>query len=235
MSEGLLSHDIPADAAWSVLVRAGRELRLTALGPGANCSTLVFAARHPVDRLNVPDTLKAQLSATVHAPMVLMSDRGLALCSVTGSSLSWHDALCGHSTDVHVARFGPSGYQQDGNAWRRSARAALLAELRKHGRDAAELHGCVNFFAKVATSDDAAGTLAFVPEHATAGDWVTLRAEVDVLVVLCTAPHPLDPHWAPQVVRAEVQAAPPADPDDPSRTFRPESARALALAGEVLA
>lgn len=232
MTDILLSHDIPAASAWSVLVRAGRELRLTALGPGANCATLLFAAHHPVDRLNVPDTLKAQMSATVRPPMVLMSDRGLALCSVTGSSLPWHDALCGHSTDAHVA---PSSYQHDGNGWRRSARAGLLGELRKHGRDVADLHGCVNFFTKVATSDDADGTLTFVPDHAWTDDWVTLRAELDVLVVLSTAPHPLDPRWAPQAVRAQVRVVEPAGPDDPSRTYRAETERALLLTKEVLA
>jgi urea carboxylase-associated protein 2 len=235
MSDVLVSHEIPAGAAWSVLVRAGRELRLTALGPGANCSTLLFAAGHPVDRLNVPDTLKAQMSATIRPPMVLMSDRGLALCSVTGSSLPWHDALCGHSTDTHVARFGPSTYQQDGNAWRRSARAGLVAELRKHGRDTADLHGCVNFFAKVAPADDVAGTLTFQPDHSTTNDWVALRAEIDLLVVASTAPHPLDPRWAPRPVRAEVRTVDPAGPDDASWTFRAESQRALRQSREVLA
>ncbi|TVT26882.1 DUF1989 domain-containing protein [Amycolatopsis rhizosphaerae] len=235
MSEVLLSHEIPGGAAWSVLIRAGRELRLTALGAGANCSTLLFAAHHPVDRLNVPDTLKAQMSARIRPPMVLMSDRGTALCSVTGSSLDWHDALCGHSCDPHVARFGPSAYTGDRNQWRRSARAGLLGELRKHGRGPADLHACVNFFSKAATSGDPRGSLAFVPGHAADGDWVSLRAELDLLVVLSTSPHPLDPRWAPAAVRAEVSTAPPVGEDDPSRTFRAESARALRAAREVLA
>lgn len=233
MSEVLVSHEIPGGAAWSVLVRAGRELRLTALAAGANCSTLWYAANHPVDRLNVPDTLKAQMSARVHAPMVLMSDRGSALCSVTGSSLDWHDCLCGHSCDTHLERFGASSYHADRNAWRRSARAGLLSELRKHGRGTADLHACVNFFAKVATSGE--GSLTFVPGYASDGDWVTLRAEQDVLVVLSTAPHPLDRRWAPSPVLAEIRPAEPPGPDDPSWTFRDESARALRAAREVLA
>lgn len=233
MSDVLLSHEIPGGAAWSVQVRAGRELRLTTMDSGANCSTLLFAAHHPVDRLNVPDTLKAQMSARVHAPMVLMSDRGTALCSVTGSSLDWHDALCGHSCDTHLARFGPSTYSADRNNWRCSARAGLLSELRKHGRGPADLHACVNFFAKVATADD--GALTFVPGHAAAGDWVTLRAEQDVLVVLSTSPHPLDPQWTPSAVLAEVRPAAVPGADDPSWTFRAESERALRAAREVLA
>jgi uncharacterized protein YcgI (DUF1989 family) len=230
----ILSHDIPAAAAWSLTLRAGRLLRLTALEDGAVCSTLIFAAADPVDRLNIPDTLKAQMSARIRPPMVLMSDRGAALGSVTGSSLDWHDCLTGHSTERHVgASDRATSYATDGNDWRRSARHGFLSELRKHGRGPADLHGCVAFFAKVAIGDD--GQLDYVPGHGRTGDWVTLRAEQDLLLVCSTAPHPMDPRWAPGPVRAEVEAAEPYGPDDPSVTFRPESARALAAAAAVLA
>jgi urea carboxylase-associated protein 2 len=231
----LLTHEILGGAAWSLQLRAGRVVRLTAIDGAPNCSTLLFAAHDPVDRLNIPDTLKAQMSARIHAPMVLMSDRGTALCSVTGSSLDWHDCLCGHSLDTHVSRFGPSSYGTDRNDWRRSARVGLVSELVKHGRGPADLHGCVNFFSKVATSDNTAGSLEFVPNHCSAGDWVTLRAEQDVLVVLSTAPHPLDPTWAPGRIRAEVSAGEPYGDDDPSMTFRAESARALSAARAIFA
>ncbi|HSY15105.1 MAG TPA: urea amidolyase associated protein UAAP1 [Jatrophihabitantaceae bacterium] len=229
----LLSHEIAGGGAWSVLVRAGRQLRFTARDGGANLSTLIFAAADRVDRLNIPDTLKAQMSARIMAPMVLMSDRGTALMSVTGSSLDWHDCLSGHSLDADVLRFGPSSYAADRNGWRRSARAGLLAELAKHGRGPADLHGCVNFFAKVAITET--GTFTFLPDHSQAGDWVSLRAELDVLVICSTAPHPLAALWAPSAVHAEIVPAPPYGDDDPSMTFRPESARALAAARAVLA
>jgi urea carboxylase-associated protein 2 len=227
----ILDHTVPAGGYWSVGIRAGRVLRLTALDDGAVCSALIFAAGHPVDRLNIPDTLKAQMSARIRPPMVLMSDRGAALASVTGSSLDWHDCLTGHSLDGHVP--GSSSYATDRNDWRRSARFGLLSELRKHGRGPADLHACVNFFAKVAIGPD--GGLAFVPDHAREGDWVTLRAEQDLLLILSTAPHPMSPVWAPGAVRAGISAGEPYGPDDPSVTFRPESARALANAQAVLA
>lgn len=231
MTGALRAHDIPAAAYWSLTLRAGRVLRLTALDDDAVCATLILAAGDPVDRLNVPDTLKAQGSARIRPPMVLMSDRGTALASVTGSSLDWHDCLTGHSLDVHAERFGPSSYGTDRNGWRRSARHGFLGELRKHGRGPADLHGCVNFFAKVAIGPD--GALTHSPGHARAGDWVTLRAEQDLLVLLSTAPHPLSAVWAPGAVRAAVEQGHPYGPDDPSVTFRPESARALAATQAV--
>lgn len=220
-------HEVPGGAGWSLRVPRGGQLALTALGTGACASTLLFAAADPLERLNVPDTLKAQMSGCVRPPMVLMSDLGRALASVTGSSLPWHDAISGHSLDRHVARFGPSDYATDGNGWRRSARALLLDELAVLGLGRRDLHATVNFFARVAP--DPTGALAYTPDYAGPGDRVTLRAEQDLLVVLATAPHPLDPApvWAPAAVRVEVGAAPP---DDAPRLFRAESARSLELA-----
>src|SRR5262249_36987369 len=152
---GKYAHDIAGGAAWTLRLNRPQTLRLEALGPGACASMLCFSTTVPGERLNVPDTLKAQMSACVQAPMVLMSDMGRALLSVTGSSLSWHDALTGHSTDACVReRFGPSSYARDGNDWRRSARAGFLDELWKHGLGIRDLHACVNWFSKVTPAGD---------------------------------------------------------------------------------
>ena len=234
----LLRHEIPGGAAFSLLLRAGRLLRLEALEDDACVSTLLLGCGSLAhERLNLPDTLKAQHRACVAPPMVLMSDGGLALASVVGSSLDWHDALCGHTRDEDLARFGTTSYQDDRNARHLSARAGLLSELRKHGRDERDLHGCVNFFSKVAVDDHDEGGLAFVADHSTAGDTVALRAETDLLVVLAAAMHPLDtrPTWAPAAVSLTVTPGTPWDTDDPSYTFRPESARALEATRRVLA
>jgi uncharacterized protein YcgI (DUF1989 family) len=205
------THDVPGGTSWALLLPRATRLRLECLDDGANVSMLLFAARDPLERLNIPDTLKAQMSACVRTPMVLMSDLGRALCSVTGSSLDWHDAITGHSPET---------------------RGLLLDELATHGLGRRDLHACVNWFTKVAPVGDARGGFAFVRGHAATGDWLTLRAELDLLVVLATAPHPLDPstRQQPAGVRASVSPVDrPAD-DDASRTSRPESGRALAAA-----
>ena len=230
--------EVPGGAAESLRLRRHRQLTLTALGDGANVAMLIYVLDEPTERLNIPDTLKAQMSARIAPPMVLMSDLGRALASVTGSSLDWHDAITGHSLPAAVERrFGPSSYAADSNAWRRSARAGLLDELRKHGLGARDLHANVNFFSKVAPAGDARGTLAYVPGHAEADAWVTLRAELDLLIVLSTAPHPLDPAetWAPAGVRLSVSTASAPTAEDPSRLWRAESGRALELAERSVA
>jgi uncharacterized protein YcgI (DUF1989 family) len=198
--------EVPGGAAESLRLRRHQTLTLRCLGPGANVAMLIYALDDPTERLNVPDTLKAQMSAHIKPPMTLMSDMGRALVSVTGSSLDWHDAISGQH---------PNG---------------LLDELWKRGLGARDLHANVNFFAKVAPAGDERGTLTYVPGHAKEGDWVTLRAEIDVLIVLSTAPHPLDPSDSPTGVRLEVADGPAPGPDDPTRGWREETGRALELA-----
>jgi uncharacterized protein YcgI (DUF1989 family) len=173
-------HEIPGGATWSFPVRADRQIRLTALAAEANATMLLFGADR-LDRLNIPDTLKSQMSACIRPPMVLMSDRGFALASVTASSLAWHDCLTGFSRDTQ-----------------------LTNELAKHGLGEADLHGSVNFFSKVAIDDRAA--LSAVRGHAAAGDTVALRTEQDLLVVISTAQHPLSDQ-DPAAVRIEVSPA----------------------------
>jgi len=227
------AHEIPGGAAWSTPVPRGRLVTLTALGDAANAAVLLYAADR-LDRLNVPDTLKSQMSACVRPPMVLMSDRGLALASVVGSTVGWHDCLTGFGHDRHLERFGASSYATHRNDWRRSARTGLVAELTKHGLGEADLHGCVNFFSAVVPGDDARATLTYRDRHAAAGDTVTLRTEQDLLLVLSTAPHPLAPGgYAPAGVRVEVAEAPAVAGDDASLLFRAESARALEMTARV--
>ena len=226
--------EIPGGAADSLRLRRHGKLTMRALGADPNVAMLIYALGDPTERLNVPDTLKAQMSARIKPPMTLMSDMGRAMATVTDSSLDWHDAITGHSLARQVeAKFGPSSYAADRNARRRSARDGLLDELWKHDLGARDLHANINFFTKVAASGDERGTLTYVPGHADERDYVTLRMEIDVLVVLSTAPHPLNPSttWDPagvQLLVATGLSEPPRK--DRARTWRAETGRAMELA-----
>ena len=200
------THEVPGDAAWSAPIHAGRTITLTVLADRANATMLIIGADR-LDRLNIPDTLKSQMSARVKPGMVLMSDRGFALATVMASSLDWHDCLTGAVPD-----------------------RLLLLELVKHGFGEADLHGCINFFSKVAVADDPRASLVFVPDHAHAGDTVTLRADQDLLIFVSTAPHPLSGGPA---ARVAVQLETPVSVEDPD--LRDEAVRALRLTRELVA
>jgi hypothetical protein len=225
----LYRHDIPGGSAWSTPIRAGRLITLTALGEDANLSVLLVGSDR-LDRLNIPDTLKAQMSACIRPPMVLMSDRGTALASVVDSSLDWHDALTGFAH--HQASHALNGNGSNSNSL---FSHDLVIELAKHGLSEADLHGCVNFFSKVEIDEQA--RLRFLPGHSQSGDTVTLRTEQDLLMVAAATPHPMNDTevCGPASVRVEVALAPPPTSHDDPAAFLPESARALEQTRRVFA
>ena len=59
--ESVLWEDtISPGASWSLVLRRGNALRLTDIAGGANAAALFYNFECPVERYNMPDTLKAQ-------------------------------------------------------------------------------------------------------------------------------------------------------------------------------
>ncbi len=227
----LWEETLPGGCHWSWVLPRGAALRLTALGDDANLSLVLYHARQPLERYNMPDSLKAQHTAHFTRGHVLMSDMGRALASITGDSLGWHDPL-GLLLDGERMRgkYGEHGYQQHRNGMYRSGKDGLLIEIGKYGLSRRDLVAPVNFFSKVSVDDE--GRFHPHPGHCRAGAQVDLRLDMDAIVAVSTAPHPLDPRPAydPALVRVTAWRAGPAPADDYCRTFRPEGGRALQLA-----
>ncbi len=233
-SEILWDETLPGSSTWSHILKRGTALRIETLAPNANVGAIFFNADNLSERLNLPDTLKAQHIARLTAGAVLFSDMARILCSITVDTLGWHDPLGGCSDATLVARkYGSLSYQQARNAWHQNALDGFLIELAKYGLDSRDLMMNVNFFSKVEVGGDGTidGAMHFIPNHAPAGAAIELRAEMNTLVILNTCQHPMDPDpaYAERPVKLILkQAAPPAA-DDLCRTFRPENARGFTL------
>jgi urea carboxylase-associated protein 2 len=216
--------------AWSRRLRRHQRLRMIDVDGGACVAALFYNARDPLERYNMPDTLKAQFTAFLTAGRVLYSDLGRILCSIVADDVGWHDTITGlgHAADGQ-ARFGAGTYQTLRNGFHRNARDNLLVELGKHGLGKRDVVANVNFFTRVIVGDD--GGLAHVPWNSRPGAAVELRFEMDTLVVLSSTPHPLDraPEYRPGAIELVVSDGPPAGPDDPCRLSRPENGRGFAL------
>jgi urea carboxylase-associated protein 2 len=227
MAEDLiLNETLRSGAMWSWTLKRGTALRLTATEAGANVSTLFLNADAPLERYNMPDTLKAQFIAFLTKGNALYSDMGRVLCSIIDDTCGWHDTLCG-ATDARLteAKYGATNYQQQRNEMYRNGRDNFLVELGKYGLGRRDMPAPVNFFSKVSVDND--GNLKFQDGNARAGASVELRAEMNVLVVLSNTPHPMDPSgkFAPPPVRMQIRRVPAPADDDPCRRFRAENVR----------
>jgi hypothetical protein len=151
---------------------------------------------------------------------------GRVLCSITADTCGWHDTFSGVlDTERMVQKYGEARYQQHRNAMHRSGQDGLVVELNKWGLGRRDLNANVNFFSKVAA--DAAGKLGFVTEHRQPGQYVDLRFEMNVLVMVSAAPHPLDPNpaYAPGSVQLTAWRSGTAGATDPCRVLCPENGR----------
>jgi len=221
---------VPGGCHWSGVLRRGQALRLTDLGGRANVSALFFNAHEKLERYNMADTLKAQHTAYLTRGHALYSDMGHVLCSIVADGSGWHDTVCGVGDAALVAsRYGQTCYQTHRNAMYRNGRDGLLVELGKWGLGKRDLVPNVNFFSRVVADDD--GRLHFDLAHSRMGASVDLRCDMDVIVVLSAAPHPLDPRadYAPSDVMLTAWQCGPAGPDDVCRNACPENQRGFYL------
>ncbi len=202
----------------------GARLRLIDLKGDACVSMLVFNAERPVERLNVADTLKVQWSARLRAGRLLLSDMGRVLLSILEDQAGTHDPFCGPSNPRSNARiFG------DGANWgnRPSGRDRLILGAAKFGLGAKDVHPCINWFKSVHVAPD--GTTMLHAGPFAPGRSLTLRAEMNVIVVLANCPHVLDtrPDYAVTPVRLSAWRGPLADDGDEVRNATPEALRAF--------
>lgn len=199
---------------WSAYVSKGKSIRVTATGDRANLACLLYHAQHPSERFNMPDTLKAQHTALLTAGHVLMSDQGRVLASITEDSVGWHDTLSGYTTRESIdAKYGVTRYQSERNDWLRNAEQNLKVELFRHNLTARDFTTPINFFSKIVCELD--GTMRYERQE-TKGKSVTLRTEMNLLVVFSNTPNPMDPgiQYPDAAVELVITDAAPIGEDD---------------------
>jgi urea carboxylase-associated protein 2 len=227
----LWDETIPVGGYAARVLPLGSRLRVTDVAGDACIQVLVYNAAQPTERLNVADTVKVQWNAYLGEGDLLLSDMGRVLLSILEDTSGHHDALCGWSTpESSAAAFGDGSMHGPAPC----GRDRFLQALTKHGLTRADLMPSLNLFRGVLVADD--GSVALDPRTGGPGAHLTLRAEMDVLVVLVHAPHVLDP--GPDLptgpVRVTASRGRPTPVDDPVRVGSPEATRAFENTEELL-
>ncbi|MES1989874.1 MAG: urea amidolyase associated protein UAAP1 [Pseudomonadota bacterium] len=211
------SETLPANWGTSMIVARGQTLRIIAGDKTQGISVLLYRADEPTERLNVGDTVKVQWSAKLHKGKLLYSDMGRVLASITDDTYSHHDALAGGSTTA-------TNIRKYGHDQARHTRGNFILLASKHGLSKSDIPPCVTFFAPVSVTGS--GAFVWAGPSVKDGDYVDLRAELDVLVFVSNCPHPLSPSMdEPSPVDLMRWKSPAALPDDFCRTSCEEAVR----------
>jgi urea carboxylase-associated protein 2 len=206
---------IPGGWYWSTRLSAGETIRI-GQEHGASAVTLVaWNAKDTSERLNLPDTIKVQWTTAIAKGRVLFSDMGRVMFSIAEAASTAHDALVGGSTAASNARYPNAP---------RNTRDNLILAAGKLGLDRRDIPSAISFFAPVRVDED--GKLTWREDLRVAGDYIELRAEMDLLIALSNCPHPLDINeaYAPLPVTV-TRFLVPAAADDLCRNATAEAVR----------
>ncbi len=223
----LLTEVLPGGATWSAVLRRGTLLTLTDLEGAGTATLTLIRADVTAERLNLPDTMKAQKVCRITEGISLMSDMGRSLATVVADTSIGHDPIGGLTDDAGLtALLGESSYQRDRNGRWLSARTMLLVELEKYGLGKADLSDVVQCFSVLDVAPDGALSLR---HSGTAGATLSLRCDLDVIALVHVGPHPYDdaPSWPGSPLGLALSLAPEPLADELGRTRTAQGARAI--------
>ena len=175
---------IPGGWYWSTRVLHGEAIRINQAEGKSSVALVAWNANDTSERINLVDSAKVQWTIAFGRGRVIFSEMGRIMFSMIEDSSGAHDCLMGGSTAASNAEKYPG-------ARTRNTRDNLILVAGKLGLDRRDIPAILNLFAPVRLAD--AGGFNWQGKPSNSGDYVDLRAEMDMLVGFSNCPHPLDP------------------------------------------
>jgi len=197
----LLDHIVAARAPWSGVVRAGECLSIVDLGGNQAVDCLLYDAADTSRRYSAPDTIAAQRSLFLTTGSVLRTGEGDPLMTIVADDCGRHDTVGGAcSKESNTLRYGHHTRHQH------ACVENFLREGARWGLGKRDLVSNINWFMNVPVEAD--GTLGIVDGISAPGLTVSLRAEIDTLVLVSNCPQINNPcnGFDPTPVRMVVTA-----------------------------
>jgi urea carboxylase-associated protein 1 len=188
-------------APWSGVVPAGHVLSIVDLGGNQAVDCLLYSAADTAERYSAPDTIAAQRNVFLTTGSVLRSCEGRPLMTIVADDCGRHDTIGGAcSKESNTLRYGHHTKHQH------ACVENFLAEGAHWGLGKRDLVSNINWFMNVPVEAD--GTLGIVDGISAPGLTVSVRAEIDTLVLISNCPQINNPcnGFDPTPVRIVVSA-----------------------------
>jgi urea carboxylase-associated protein 1 len=182
----ILDAVIPATRPWSAILRRGQSLRIVDTEGQQAVDTLFYSASDTAERYSAQETLLMQESAYIGIGTQLISNEGNVMATMTADTCGLHDTSAGAcSCEANTSRFGHH------TRYMHACRENFILEIAQHGMTKRDIVSNINFFMNVPIKTD--GELAIVDGVSGPGDYVELRAEMDVICVISNCPQVNNP------------------------------------------
>ena len=175
---------IAAGDYWMQVVKQGQTIRILDLEGNQAADTLFFNAADPGERYSAMDTIREQGNVYLTAGTKLMSNEGHVMLEIVADTCGRHDTLGGAcATESNTVRYAHE--KKCMHACRDSWMLAV-AENEHFGLTKRDITHNINFFMNVPVTAD--GGLAFADGISDAGNYVELKAAMDVIVLISNCP-----------------------------------------------
>ncbi len=165
---------IPPGQYWGRVLARGQVLRIVDLEGKQAVDFLCYNAANPEERYNAADTMKYAKTIFLTKGHGIYSDMGRRLLTIVEDTCGRHDTIGGCcSAESNEVRYGVKNTP--------SCRGSFRRALADFGLGPKDIVTNLNFFMNVPVEAD--GTMGIVDGLSKPGDYVDLRAEMDVLAL----------------------------------------------------
>ncbi len=181
LNNAVQDHYIPAEAPFSTVVRKGQILRIEDSYGQQAIDTLFYNAEDFSERYSSQDTMREQGAAYISTGTKIISSEGRLMAVMTADTCGRHDTSAGAcSCESNTVRFGHH------TKYLHACRDNFVLEVSKHGMSKRDVVPNINFFMNVPI--EPSGEMTIVDGISAPGDYVELKAEMDVLLVISNCP-----------------------------------------------
>ena len=201
-ADAILDEIIPARRPWSHVVKQGEVLRVIDTHGQQAVDFLLYNAHDFGERYSAQDTWAYGGRAYLGLGSVLISNAGRAMATIVADTCGNHDTAAGCcSVESNTVRFGHE------TRYMHACRENFILELSRYGMSKRDIVPNINFFMNVPIREN--GELAVLDGISSPGNYVDLRAQMDVLCVISNCPQMNNPcnNFDPTPVRALIWAA----------------------------
>jgi uncharacterized protein YcgI (DUF1989 family) len=171
--------EIPAGSGVSLQLRRGERLRILDPNGGQSGDLMAFSADGR-QRMSNGRTFDYGGGIYLSTGDVIWSDRSEPMLTIVTDQVGRHDFLYAScSLEMYRKQYGVTGYHAN-------CHDNLCNSLRELGIQPDPLPTAFNFFMNVEIAPD--GKLSFLPPRSRAGDFMEVRAEMDLAIAVSACP-----------------------------------------------
>ena len=182
--EAVFRQVVAAGAYWIDTVKTGQILRIVDVEGNQAADTLFFNAADVAERYSAVDTIREQRNVYLSCGSKLLSTAGYLMAEIVADTVGRHDTLGGAcAAESNTVRYALE--KRTMHACRDSYLLAV-AQHDRLGLGKRDLSHNINFFMNVPVTTD--GGLTFADGLSGPGQYVELRAAMDIIVLISNCP-----------------------------------------------